>query len=116
MKRFLETIGYTVIMTLAIYWSRGNLKLAFQVSVTVMGIIVFVYSTIGVYENLKNVEFKFSCISKQVWIKLGVIYLCVWSSFILILSEGMILVPCVQIPLILIGLLIYDRIGHIFKK
>lgn len=116
MKQFLEIIGYTVILALAIYWAKGNLKLAFQVSVTIMGIIVFVYSTIGVYGNLKDVGFKFCCISKKVWIKLGVIYLCVWCSFLLILSGGMILVPCVQIPLILIGLLIYDRIANIFKK
>ena len=116
MKLFLEIIGYTIILILALYWYGKDLDMAVEVSTTLIGCIVFIYSTIGMYENLKNVGFRFRDISKKSWIRLGIIYICVWSIFILILSDTLFLVPCIQIPLILIVLLIYDRISNIFKK
>ena len=116
MKLFLEIIGYTIILILALYWYGKDLDMAVEVSTTLIGCIVFIYSTIGLYENLKNVGFRFRDISKKSWIRLGIIYICVWSTFILILSDTLFLVPCIQIPLILIVLLIYDRISNIFKK
>lgn len=116
MKLFLEIIGYTIIMVLAIYWYGGYWDMAIEISTIIMGCIVFIYSTIGMYENLKNVGFRIRLIPKKSWIRLGGIYICVWGAFILILSDTLFLFPCIQIPLILTFLLIYDRITNIFRK
>lgn len=116
MKLLLEAVGYTIILALAIYWSRGNLKLAFQVSVSVIGSIAFIYATIGMYEKIKNVKFNFRFIPKNSWIRIGTIYLCIWGAFILILPYGILLWECITLPMILMVLLIYDRTTNFFRK
>ena len=113
MKLFLEIIGYTIILILTLYWYYGkDLDMAVEISTTIMGCIVFIYSTIGIYEKIKNEGFRIRNIPKKSWIRLVVIYICIWSAFILILSDSLFLVPCILIPLILIFLLICDRIGR----
>ena len=116
MKLLLKAVGYIIILALAIYWSKGNLKLAFQVSVSVIGSIAFIYATIGMYENLKSVRFHFRYISKDLWIRLGIIYLLVWGAFILTLPCGILLWECITLPMILIILFIYDRITSFFRN
>ena len=52
MKLFLEIIGYTIILILALYWYGKDLDMAVEISTTIMGCVVFIYSTIGMYKKL----------------------------------------------------------------
>lgn len=52
MKLFLEIIGYTIILILTLYWYGKDLDMAVEISTTIMGCVVFIYSTIGMYKKL----------------------------------------------------------------
>ena len=115
MKLFLETIGYTLFLTLVLRCTGGNLIRAFQASVFFVGSIAFIYYTIGVYEYLKSIGFYFKDTSKEFWIRMGIVYLLIEGAFLLILPFELILWACITLPMVLIILFIYDRITTFFK-
>ena len=116
MKVLIKIGCYTVILVLTLYWYGNDWKMAVEISTLIMGNIALIYSTIGIYGYLKKVRFKIQYVSRYSWLKLSFIYIFVYGTFILILSNGLFLFSCIFIPLCLIILLIYDSISDILKK
>ena len=100
---------------LLMYFSEGDAEFALQSAIIIIGEVFVIYSFIGVYQNLKSLNFRFCYVHRNYWISWVLELVTIALLFYFLLPYSWILLVCIINPMILIILLIYDRITTFFK-